>query len=83
MGARRLRPVVTRRTQVARLNLERLEANAIEACEQCGVVWTPEVLPLQPLETALARMAGGAPARLLRRGGAAAGPAQCARQSGP
>ncbi len=54
MGARRLRPVVTRRTQVARLNLERLEANAIEACEQCGVIWTPEVLPLLPLETALA-----------------------------
>ena len=43
MGARRLRPIITRRTQVARLNLERLRANAIEACEQCGVIWTPEV----------------------------------------
>jgi len=53
MGARRLMPIVTRRTQAARLNLERLEANAIEACEQCGVIWTPEVLPLQPLERAL------------------------------
>ncbi len=55
MGARRLRPVITRRTQVARLNVERLEANAIEACEQCGAVWTPEVLPPEPLEKALSR----------------------------
>ena len=49
-----LRPIVTRRTQVTRLNIERLTANAIEACEQCGVIWTPEVLALQPLEDALA-----------------------------
>ncbi len=55
MGAGRLRPIVTRRTQVARLNLERLEANAIEACEQCGVIWTPAVLPVEPLERALAQ----------------------------
>jgi 16S rRNA (uracil1498-N3)-methyltransferase len=54
MGAGRLRPIVTRRTQVARLNLERLKANAIEACEQCGAIWTPAVLPLEPLERALA-----------------------------
>ena len=53
MGAGRLRPVITRRTQVARLNVERVEANAIEACEQCGAVWTPKVLPPQPLERAL------------------------------
>jgi len=54
MGARRLIPVATRRTQVARLNLERMRANAIEACEQCGVIWIPEILPLEPLEKALA-----------------------------
>ena len=53
MGARRLRPVVTRHTQVARVNLERLRANAIEACEQCGVIWTPEIVPVQPLAEAL------------------------------
>ena len=53
MGARRLRPVTTRHTQVARVNLERLEANAIEACEQCGVIWIPEVAPLEPLTDAL------------------------------
>ena len=53
MGARRLRPVITRHTQVARVNLERLRANAIEACEQCGVIWTPEIAPVEPLAEAL------------------------------
>src|ERR1700728_3993208 len=43
MGAKALRPVITRRTQAQRINLERLRANAIEACEQCGVIWAPEV----------------------------------------
>src|SRR5262249_23065991 len=52
-GARRLRPVITRHTQVARVNLERLRANAIEACQQCGVIWTPEIAETQPLAGAL------------------------------
>ena len=55
MGARRLRPVLTRRTQVARVKLERLSANAIEACEQCGIIWTPEIAPLETLDKALER----------------------------
>ena len=55
MGARRLRPVITRHTQVARVNLERLQANAIEACEQCGVIWIPEIAPVEPLAEALKR----------------------------
>jgi 16S rRNA (uracil1498-N3)-methyltransferase len=55
MGARRLRPVTTRHTQVARVNLERLRANAIEACEQCGVIWAPEIAPVEPLTEALKR----------------------------
>jgi 16S rRNA (uracil1498-N3)-methyltransferase len=55
MGARRLRPVITRHTQVARVNLERLRANAIEACEQCGVIWIPEIAPAEPLGEALER----------------------------
>src|SRR5271167_2374685 len=54
MGARRLRPILTRRTQVARVNLERLRANAIEACEQCGVIWAPEVAAPETLERMLA-----------------------------
>lgn len=54
MGARRLRPVITRRTQATRVNLERLAANAREACEQCGVIWLPEVAEPETLEAALA-----------------------------
>lgn len=55
MGARSLRPVITQRTQAARVNLDRLAANAREACEQCGIIWLPEIFPTQPLTTALAQ----------------------------
>ena len=54
MGARRLLPVITRRTQATRVNIERLRANAREAAEQCGVIWLPEVEPEQRLDKALA-----------------------------
>jgi 16S rRNA (uracil1498-N3)-methyltransferase len=43
MGASRLQPVITRHAQVARINLERMRANAIEAAEQCGILTLPEV----------------------------------------
>lgn len=43
MGAGRLRPVLTQHTQVTRLNLERMEANAIEAAEQCGILSLPTI----------------------------------------
>lgn len=43
MGAARLQPVVTRHTQVARINGERMRANAIEAAEQCGILSIAEV----------------------------------------
>jgi 16S rRNA (uracil1498-N3)-methyltransferase len=54
MGARRLRPVITRRTQATRVNVERLRANAREAAEQCGVIWLPEVEAEERLEKVLA-----------------------------
>jgi len=44
LGAARLIPVVTQRTIVERVKLERLEAIAIEAAEQCGILAIPEVL---------------------------------------
>jgi 16S rRNA (uracil1498-N3)-methyltransferase len=59
MGARALRPVLTRHTQVARVNLDRLRSNAIEACEQCGVIWVPEIAPAVPLDEALQRLPAG------------------------
>ncbi len=43
MGAGALRPVLTRHTQVARVNGERMRANAIEAAEQCGILALPEI----------------------------------------
>jgi 16S rRNA (uracil1498-N3)-methyltransferase len=38
MGASRLQPVITQHTQVARVNVERMRANVIEAAQQCGVL---------------------------------------------
>ena len=43
MGVSRLQPVMTRRTQATRVNLERMRANAIEAAEQCGVLGVPDI----------------------------------------
>jgi 16S rRNA (uracil1498-N3)-methyltransferase len=43
MGAALLQPVLTRHTQVERVNLERMRANAIEAAEQCGILAIPEI----------------------------------------
>lgn len=51
MGIGRLSPVITRHTQVSRLNLERMAANAIEAAEQCGILSLPAVDAPVALET--------------------------------
>lgn len=44
MGVSRLQPVLTKHTQVSRLNLDRMRANAIEAAQQCGVLTLPEIM---------------------------------------
>jgi 16S rRNA (uracil1498-N3)-methyltransferase len=54
MGARRLRPVLTRRTQSSRINLVRMRANVVEAAEQCGLLALAEVLEQEKLEMATA-----------------------------
>jgi 16S rRNA (uracil1498-N3)-methyltransferase len=51
LGVRRLRPVLTKRTAVLRVNLNRMRANAIEAAEQCNLVAVPEVLEPAKIET--------------------------------
>lgn len=56
MGAGSLRPVLTRRTQAARVNLDRMRANAIEAAEQCGILAIPEIREEAKLEAALAAL---------------------------
>jgi 16S rRNA (uracil1498-N3)-methyltransferase len=54
MGASVLMPVMTKNTQVSRINLERLRANAIEAAEQCNLLSVPEVRAPVTLDAALA-----------------------------
>jgi 16S rRNA (uracil1498-N3)-methyltransferase len=49
MGAGRLRPVLTQHTQASRVNLKRMEANAIEAAEQCGILSIPAIEAPCPL----------------------------------
>jgi 16S rRNA (uracil1498-N3)-methyltransferase len=43
LGVSVLQPVLTERTDVERVNVERLAAHAIEAAEQCGRLSVPEV----------------------------------------
>jgi len=43
LGVSRLQPMLTSYTSVARVNCERLAANAREAAEQCGRLSVPEV----------------------------------------
>ncbi|ACK51818.1 protein of unknown function DUF558 [Methylocella silvestris BL2] len=62
MGAGQLRPVLTRRTQAERINLDRMRANAIEAAEQCGVLSVAEIIAPIRLDAALAQWS---PDRLL------------------
>jgi 16S rRNA (uracil1498-N3)-methyltransferase len=50
MGASRLQPVLTRFTQVSRVNGERMRANVIEAAEQCGILSLAEVADPVPLD---------------------------------
>jgi 16S rRNA (uracil1498-N3)-methyltransferase len=50
MGASLLQPVLTRHTQVSRLNSERMRANVVEAAEQCGILSLAEVAEPVPLE---------------------------------
>ncbi len=54
MGVSRLEPVITRHVQVARVNLDRMQANAIEAAQQCGILTLPEVCPPLPFDRLIA-----------------------------
>ncbi|MEW5704747.1 MAG: 16S rRNA (uracil(1498)-N(3))-methyltransferase [Pseudomonadota bacterium] len=54
LGVALLKPVMTERTVVRRVNLERLRAQAIEAAEQTGRLCVPELCAAEPLFKALA-----------------------------
>ncbi len=53
LGVRALQPVFTAHTNATRINLERLQANAIEAAEQCRLVSVPEISAPAKLESLL------------------------------
>jgi 16S rRNA (uracil1498-N3)-methyltransferase len=80
LGAAKLIPVITRRTVAERVRLDRLEAIAIEAAEQCGRI----VLPQISEPTSLKQLVEREPSRILyfadERGGE---PAASAFQPGP
>ncbi|MBC7580621.1 MAG: 16S rRNA (uracil(1498)-N(3))-methyltransferase [Tardiphaga sp.] len=62
MGAAALQPVMTRFTQVSRVNTERMRANVVEAAEQCGILSVAAVAEPLALDKFLAQRDG---ARLL------------------
>ena len=81
LGAARLIPVMTRRTVAERIRLERLEAIAIEAAEQCGRTLLPDIAEPVPLDRFLADRNAG---RTLYFADEAGGePAATAFKSGP
>ena len=53
LGASRIMPVGTEFTQSDRLRLDRLQAHAVAAAEQCGGTYVPEVVELKKLSAVL------------------------------
>ena len=50
MGVARICPVITKFTQAERVKRDRLQAHAVEAAEQCGGTFVPEVAELAKLD---------------------------------
>jgi len=71
LGVSALWPVFTRRTAVRRVNMARLEANAVEAAEQSRRLTVPEVFAPVPLSAMLARWPDGRRPFLCDESGAA------------
>ena len=59
LGAARILPVQTAFTNAERIRQDRLQAHAVEAAEQCGGTFVPEVADLQPLARLLDRWPEG------------------------
>ena len=53
MGVARLQPVLTEFTNSERVRQDRLQAHAVEAAEQCGATWVPEVGEVRKLDAVL------------------------------
>ena len=59
LGADVLQPVITERTQVERVNLDRMRANTVEAAEQTERLTVPELREPQPLERVISAWPAG------------------------
>jgi len=81
LGVARLIPVMTQRTVAERVKLERLEAIAIEAAEQCGRTVLPEIADPLPLARLLDERDSGRTLYFADEGGGE--PAAEAFKSGP
>jgi 16S rRNA (uracil1498-N3)-methyltransferase len=55
MGVRRILPVQTEFTNAGRIQRDRLQAHAVEAAEQCGGTYVPEVAEMVPIRQLLDR----------------------------
>lgn len=53
LGASRILPVQTQYTNSARIRADRLQAHAVEAAEQCGGTFVPEIVELKRLDAVL------------------------------
>ncbi|QFT94228.1 Ribosomal RNA small subunit methyltransferase E [Roseovarius sp. THAF9] len=80
MGAARILPVQTDFTNSERIRQDRLQAHAVEAAEQCGGTYVPEVTDLQKLDRLLADWPEGR--QLMFCDEALAGPSEAARKEG-
>ena len=58
MGVSSLQPVLTRFTQVSRVNGQRMRANVVEAAEQCGILSLAKVADPIPLDRYLSQRDG-------------------------
>lgn len=82
LGVARILPVQTRHTNSERIRQDRLQAHAVEAAEQCGATFVPEVADLAALDRVLRDWPAGR--RLYWCDETAAGqPARLAAQVGP
>jgi len=59
MGAARIMPITTDFTNSDRIRQDRLQAHAVEAAEQCGGTFVPEVTEMQKLDHLLASWSEG------------------------
>jgi 16S rRNA (uracil1498-N3)-methyltransferase len=82
MGVSSLQPVLTRFTQVSRVNGERMRANVIEAAEQCGILSLADVAEPMALERYLGQRGAERLLVFCDEGADTANPVQ-ALQAGP